>query len=54
MWRLPPMNGEAEADALVVRQRVLTWCVQFIGDEQQPFLRRSSQLFGCPPRIACA
>lgn len=51
--RLPAVNGEAEAYALVVGQRIFTRCFQLLGNEEQPLASGLGQLLSRPPRIAC-
>ena len=51
VWRLPAVDGEAEADALVCLKGVFAVCPQFLRNEKQPFLRGGSQLLCRPTSI---
>ena len=54
VWRLPSVNGEAEADALVGVEDIGTVALELVGDEEQAFVGGCGQLLGSPAGVARA
>ena len=52
--RLPPMDGEAEAEALVGAEGIGTVALELVGDEEQAFVSGCGQLLGSPAGVARA